>query len=46
MFKNPTGMKRDTLWAKFTAISHQFSPDSLLGVSAGYFQRALVDKHE
>jgi hypothetical protein len=46
MFKNPAGMKRDTLWAKFTAISHQVSPDSLLGVSAGYCQRALVDEYE
>jgi hypothetical protein len=36
-------MKGDTSSAKFTAISRQVSP-SLLGVSAGYCQRALVNE--
>jgi hypothetical protein len=30
--------------AKFAVISHQLSPASLPGVSAGYCQRALVDE--
>jgi hypothetical protein len=35
---------RDISSVKFTAISRQFSPDLLLGVSAGIFQTALVDE--
>jgi hypothetical protein len=37
-------MKRYTSQAKLTAISRQAYPDSLLGVSATHFQRALVDE--
>jgi hypothetical protein len=44
MLKKPTGMKRDTPWAKFTNIPHEVSPASLPDVSAGYCQRALVDE--
>jgi hypothetical protein len=44
LLKKPAGMRRDTSSAKFTAISRQVSPASLLGVSAGYYQRALVDE--
>jgi hypothetical protein len=43
MLKNPAGTRRDTLWAKFTAISCQVSPALLLDVSAGYCQRTLVN---
>jgi hypothetical protein len=35
---------KDNSWSKFTAISRQDFSDSLLGVSAGIFQRALVDE--
>jgi hypothetical protein len=44
MLKNPESMKRDSSEAKFTVISRQVSPASLLGVSAGYCQRAVVDE--
>jgi hypothetical protein len=44
MLKNPTGMNRDTLEAKFTTTSCQVSHASLPDVSAGYYQRALVDE--
>jgi len=44
MLKNPAEYERDILSAKFTVISRQVSPDSLLGVSAGICQRALVDE--
>jgi hypothetical protein len=44
MLKNLAEYERDILPEKFTAISRQVSPDSLLGVSAGIFQRALVDE--
>jgi hypothetical protein len=37
-------MKRQTSWAKFTIISRQVSPALLPDVSAGYCQKALVDK--
>jgi hypothetical protein len=43
MLKNPAGMKRDACRQKFTTISCQVSPASLLGVSGGYCQKALVD---
>jgi hypothetical protein len=43
MLTKPADMRRDTSSAKLTAISHQVSPASLLGVSGGYYQRALVD---
>jgi hypothetical protein len=36
------GYDRDTSLAKLTHTSGQVSPDSLLGVSAGICQRALV----
>jgi hypothetical protein len=32
------------LSTKFTVISHQVSPALILGISAGIFQRALVDE--
>jgi hypothetical protein len=38
MLKNPAVMKRDTSWAKFTAISLQLSAASVLGISAGNCQ--------
>jgi hypothetical protein len=37
-------MKEIFLSAKFTAISRQVCPDSLLGVCAGICQRAVVDE--
>jgi hypothetical protein len=43
MSKNPEEYKKDISSAKFT-ISRQVSPDSLLGVSVGMCQRALVDQ--
>jgi hypothetical protein len=43
MLKNPRGMK-ETLVGKFVDISHLVSPALLLCVSAGYYQRALVDE--
>jgi hypothetical protein len=46
MLKNTTNVKGDTSQAKFTDNSHQVSPSSLLGVSAGNFQRDLVDEPE
>jgi hypothetical protein len=39
-------MIKDTLLAKFTAISLQVSHASMLSVSSGYCQRALVDESE
>jgi hypothetical protein len=42
MLKKPTIMKRDTSWAKFTAISRQVAPALLVGISAGYCRRVLV----
>jgi hypothetical protein len=44
MIQNATGMKRDTLYAKFITISHQVSPALLPDVCAGYCQGALVDE--
>jgi hypothetical protein len=44
MLKNPAEYERDIYSAKFTAISHQVSPNSLVYVSAGICQRALVDE--
>jgi hypothetical protein len=44
MLKNPAEYERDISLAKFTATSLQVSPDSLLGVSAGICQRAVVDE--
>jgi hypothetical protein len=44
MLKNSPEYERDTSSEKFTAISRQVPPASLLGVSAGYCQRALVDE--
>jgi hypothetical protein len=44
MLKNSAVYERDILSAKFTAISRHVSPDSLLGVSAGICQRALLDE--
>jgi hypothetical protein len=38
------GYEGDNSSEKFTAISHQVSPDSLLGVSSGNCQRAVVDE--
>jgi hypothetical protein len=43
MLKNTLNMKRDISLAKFTAISRQTPPASLLGVSAGNCYRTLVD---
>jgi hypothetical protein len=43
MLKYPAEHERDISSAKFTAISRQVSPDSLLGVCACIFQKALVD---
>jgi hypothetical protein len=42
--KIPAKYERNISSAKFTAISRKFSPDSLLEVSAGIFQRAQVDE--
>jgi hypothetical protein len=44
MLKIPAEYEGDISSAKFTANSRKVSADSLLGVSAGYCQRALVDK--
>jgi hypothetical protein len=44
MLQNPTGMKKGTLWAKYTSIYRQVSPASLPDVFAGYYRRALVDE--
>jgi hypothetical protein len=41
---NPIGMKRDTSYAKFMAISLQVSPALLPDVSANNCRRALVDE--
>jgi hypothetical protein len=41
MVKKPTVMNGDISYAKFTAISRQVSPASLLGISASYCQIAL-----
>jgi hypothetical protein len=38
MLKNPAEYERDILLAKFTTISRQVSPNSLLGVSVGICQ--------
>jgi hypothetical protein len=46
MLKNSAEYERDTSSAKFTAISSQVSPDSVLGVLAGTCQKALVDETE
>jgi hypothetical protein len=46
MLKNPAEYERDNSSLKFTAISSHVSYASLLGVSAGYCQRALVVKSE
>jgi hypothetical protein len=39
-----TEYARDTLPGKLTEISYQASPSSLLGASAGIFQRPLADE--
>jgi hypothetical protein len=44
MLKNLTSTKKHTSQVKFIAISRQFSPASLLGVSAGNCLRVLVDE--
>jgi hypothetical protein len=44
VLKNHAEYEGDTSCTKFMAISHQVSPALLPGVSAGYCQRALVDK--
>jgi hypothetical protein len=44
MLKKPAEYESDTSSEKFKAISRQVSPALLLGVSAGYRQRALVDE--
>jgi hypothetical protein len=44
MLKNPTSTKGRTSWAKFTVISRQASPASILGVAADYYQRDLVNE--
>jgi hypothetical protein len=44
MLKKPIGMERDTSWEKTTIISDLFSCSSLLDISAGKCQRALVDE--
>jgi hypothetical protein len=43
MLKNPAEYERDISLAKFTT-SLQVYPDSLLGVSVGICQRAVVDE--
>jgi hypothetical protein len=42
--KDPAEYESDISYAKFTAISLQVPPDSLLGVSAGVCQIDLVDE--
>jgi len=44
MLKIPAEYERDTSSPKYTAIFRQVSSPLLLGVSAGYCQRALVDE--
>jgi hypothetical protein len=44
MLKNSADYEKYTSFAKFTSISRQISSASVLGVSAGYCQRALVDE--
>jgi hypothetical protein len=44
MLKNSAERESDLSSAKFTVISRQISPDSLLGFSTGICQRALVDE--
>jgi hypothetical protein len=44
MIKNPADYERNTSLTKFKAISLEFSPVSLPGVSTVYCQTALVDK--
>jgi hypothetical protein len=46
MMKNSAEYERDTSSAKFTSISSQGSPDSVLGIFAGTYQKALVDETE
>jgi hypothetical protein len=44
MLKNSSENEGNNSSAKFTAISLQVLPASLLGVCAGYCKRALVDE--
>jgi hypothetical protein len=44
MLKNPTKYERDISSAKYTSISLQVSPYSLLDISSGIYQRVLVDE--
>jgi hypothetical protein len=44
MSKIPAEYERDISSAKFAAISRQVCPDSLLSVSAGIWQRDLVNE--
>jgi hypothetical protein len=44
MLKNPTSMKKTLHRQNSAIISSQVSPASLLGVSTGNSQRAVVDK--
>jgi hypothetical protein len=44
MLNIPTEYDSDISSAKLTAISRQVSPHSLLCVSAGIYQRVLVDE--
>jgi hypothetical protein len=46
MLKNPVEYERNISSVKFNAISRQVSPDSLLGVSTGIFQRAVAYESE
>jgi hypothetical protein len=43
MLKIPAEHDRDTSPAKLTEIFSKLYPDLLLGVSAGIYQKALVD---
>jgi hypothetical protein len=44
MLRNPTYVKRDVSYAEFTPFPNTFTPASLSYVSAGYFQRSLMDE--
>jgi hypothetical protein len=46
MLKNPVEYERDISSLKFNAIARQVSPDSLIGVSTGIFQRAVAYESE
>jgi hypothetical protein len=46
MLENPAEHEKDFGSAKLTAICRQVSPDSLKCVSAGIYQRAVMDESE